>query len=265
MKLLNWICVFIIGVAWGCEKENTDGGYSYRGYPTAYFKPEPSDLQKLEKEYFELNPFTKSGLNEFGFCGFEGSDLDRTIEYPPDPQFTGSLSKTAVMDFLSSNAQFTGVTEPDQMDFMDIDSTSYAWDGSRIWSFRSADQFYKGIEVYYSNVIFHLWHGKVRDCTGHWYPRISIPESFRIDSTSAKQKLIGRIASYYGWAGPYYSVISKSDLEGSSAKTVIFPVMDDNAIVLYVTWEIYLPAASYKFFIDVMSGKIVSEEPTIIS
>jgi hypothetical protein len=48
-------------------------------------------------------------------------------------------------------------------------------------------------------------------------------------------------------------------------KTVILPVKNDNVIVLYVTWEINVPEpAFYKFFVDVMSGQTISEEPTII-
>jgi hypothetical protein len=265
MKHLHLIFVFILVLVFSCEKDNNSYSYSYKGYPTAYYKLESSELQKRETEYFDLNPFAESGLNEFGFCGLEESDLNRIIDYPPDPQPSESQCESVVMDFLSQNSRFTGVKNPDQMDFISKDSTFNAWDSSRLWSFRSSDQFVNGIEVYYSNIIFHLWHGKIQYCEGNWFPEISIPESFRIDSTTAKRQLIGRVVTFYGWSGPFHTTISKSDIAQSTVKSVILPVKDDNVIVLYVTWEINVPApAFYRFYIDVMSGKIISEEPTII-
>jgi hypothetical protein len=263
-KQLHLVFVFILLMEFSCEKENTGFIHSYKGYPTVYNKLESAELLKLETDYFNLNPFVESGLKEFGFCGLEESDLNRVIDYPPDPQLSESQSKNVVLDFLGQNSRFTGVKNPDQMDFINIDSSFTAWDGSRLWSFRSTDQFVNGIEVYYSNIIFLLWHGKMQICEGNWYPDITIPESFSIDSTDAKQKLIGRVVTYYGWSGPFNATITKSDIEGSTVKTVILPVKNDNSIVLYVTWEINVPGpAYYKFFVDVISGKIISEEPTI--
>jgi hypothetical protein len=54
-------------------------------------------------------------------------------------------------------------------------------------------------------------------------------------------------------------------MEMSTVKTIILPVRNDNVIVLYVTWEINVPGpAYYKFLVDVMSGKVISEQPTIL-
>jgi hypothetical protein len=265
MKHSHLIFVIIIVFGFSCERDYTGTGYSYKGYPTVYYKMDSSDLHKLESQYFDLNPYAMSGLNDFGFCGMEESDFSRIIEYPPDPQLSESQCKSVVIDFLSQNARFTGVKHPDQMNFWSIDSTNGVWDGSKFWSLRSTNQFVNGVEVYYSSIVFHLWHGKVRDCEGNWYPEIAIPDTFRIDSTTAKRQLIGRVVTYYGWSGPFHATISKSDIERSTVKIVILPVKNDNVIVLYVTWEINVPApAYYKFFVDLMSGKIISEEPTII-
>jgi len=162
MKPLHLIFLFIMFLPFSCEKDYNNDGHSYAGYPTAYFKVESSEFQQLESDYFALNPYTESGLKPFGFCGLEGNDLN--IEYPPDPQFTASQARGVVMDFLSQNSRYTGVKDPEQMNFLDIDSTFNAWDGSRLWSFRSSNQFVSGIEVYYSSIIFHLWHGKMQIC-----------------------------------------------------------------------------------------------------
>lgn len=266
MKTLQLLLVVALVLLYGCDRDNNTSGYSYNGYPTVYFKMESSELQQLQNTYFELNPFTKSGLDGFGFCGLEESDLNRTIEYPPDPHLTAVQARNAVMDFLSQNSRFTGVKNPQEMSFYNTDSFSTVWDSSLVWSLRSTNQFFNGIEVYYSGISFHLWHGKMQYCEGNWYPDIKIPAPFRIDSTAAKQQLVGREVTYFSWSGPYYATVSKSDIEKSTAKTVIFPVKDDNAIVLYVTWEVNVPAPIFcRFYIDVMTGNIISEQPTIIS
>jgi hypothetical protein len=54
---------------------------------------EPAELQPRESDYFGLNPYTQSGLNEFGFCGLEESDFNRVIEYPPDSSLTATQAK----------------------------------------------------------------------------------------------------------------------------------------------------------------------------
>jgi hypothetical protein len=73
MRHLYLIFVFLGVLAFSCEKDNSGNhsGFVYRGYPSAYYKLDSSDLQKLETEYFDLNPYSMSGLNDFGFC-----DLD---------------------------------------------------------------------------------------------------------------------------------------------------------------------------------------------
>jgi Zn-dependent metalloprotease len=104
-------------------------------------------------------------------------------------------------------------------------------------------------------------------CYGNRYPHIYIPGKFTFSQQKAKERLVNRVVSHYTIAAQKYDVkISASDIDKSSTRLVVYPVTKEDRIELRVTWEINIPGpVFYKIYVDVMTGEIINEEPTIIS
>ena len=104
-------------------------------------------------------------------------------------------------------------------------------------------------------------------CAGNWYPEVYIPGHFNIDRDKAKSSLLNHIVWNSTIAGvPYSATVTAASLAASTTRLVILPLITDDKIELRVTWQINIPGPVYYIIrVDVMTGEIVSEEPTIIS
>lgn len=257
-KSLFLLIVFSIFLN-SCEKINIPFGY-----PTSYGKISSPTLSEKQKNYINRNPYLETTLNDFGFCDIEGELLDRTV-----PPFAGSISEVQALvrvnDFVLKNASETGINNPQQLTFRSkTNQTSH--DGYDLWHFRSMNQKIDTVEVLYSEILFHLVNGEVRSCHGNWYPEVYIPAEFNFNESKAKNVLIGRVVSHYSIGGEEYKfTISKKNLENCTFHLKVLPKEYEDRIDLYVCWQIYVPDVNYKLYVDVMSGDIVDQEPTVIS
>jgi len=103
-------------------------------------------------------------------------------------------------------------------------------------------------------------------CYGNHYPVVYIPKKFNFDIDKAKSQLLGKEIFHSGWTGQYsVGIVTSKHLQESSAKLMIIPVTTDEKIELHVTWQIYLDELNCIFEIDVMTGEIIRQMPTIIS
>jgi hypothetical protein len=252
----------IIGLAIlfsGCEKLDIP-----RDYPSTYFILPSDTITKLQNEYLIRNPYLKSSLDEFGFCDISHNNLE--IESPPYiSDISRSEAEYIARDFLKNNSRETGVNDSEEFTFYSggsITSTT----GTVTWNFKSVNQTIDTIEVLYTCIIFSIRNGFVISCSGNWYPEIYIPERFNFYQSKAKATLNGYTVTHYNIGGdPYYDTITSLDLEESEISIKIIPKNTTDRIELRVCWEIYIPGVSYRIYIDVMNGEIVSQTPTIIS
>jgi len=243
-----------------CEKDNFDSTY-----PTT-FKVVPSEaISQLRTSFSSNNKYLTTTLNEFGFCGYFGDPL--TVDSPPRRDLlTESEAIDLVKNFVSGNRSETGVENPGDLKFTQISSSS-GYNGTIGWSLKSSYQKVDTIEVLYSEIIFHITNREVTFCIGNWFPDIYIPRNFNFNQNKAKTLLINKVVSHYTIAGQaYYVTISTSDLDNSTIGLKILPITTDDKIELRVGWLINIPGpVYYKIYIDVMTGEIIGQEPTIIS
>jgi hypothetical protein len=244
----------------GCKKTDINSAY-----PTTYELIASTPLAQLRTAFASKNRYMVSSVNEYGFCDYLDDLL--TVESPPilNP-LTRSEAIEVVKSFVSKNRAETGIINQDDLGFYSIPSGSQ-YGGATGWHLKSFTQRYDTIEVINTVIIFHITNREVTGCVGNWFPEIYIPEKFNISQTSARASLLDKTVTHYSIAGtPNYVTISNADISKSTVRIKILPVKKDNIIRLTVNWLIELPApVYYKIYVDVMTGEINGEEPTIIS
>jgi hypothetical protein len=104
----------------------------------------------------------------------------------------------------------------------------------------------------------------VVSCYGNYFPNVYIPKKFNFNIEQAKSQLLGKEVFHWGWGGQYSAgVVTAEHLQGCPANLIIVPLTSDEKIELRVAWKI--EALHCVFEIDVMTGEIIREIPTIIS
>jgi hypothetical protein len=208
------------------------------------------------------NPYMHSSLNNLGFCDWNGDPLLRGT--PPN---TGDVSEseaiTIIKEFVSKNGSETGISNLEYLHFAKPNKeTGYA--GSIIWYFQSQNQKVENIEILNSSILFVLTNRGITTCLHNWYPEVYIPDNFNYDQTKAKAVLVGQQITIGSWGGAETSkTITKNDLSGCSSNLKIMPIVSSDKIELHVCWKINAPNLSYIFYVDVMTGEIISKGTTI--
>ena len=237
-------------------------------YPTVYNKLTTKNLKQRINSFTNRNQYISSKLNEFGFCGFCVTDDDILIGEIPLYQGTFNKSEAIeiVNNFISNNMAETGVVEPLAMTFSQ-EPTGIEFDDEIRWVFKTNNQKIDTLEILNSMIILHITNKEVTWCVGNWYPKINVPDEFNISQTKAKSILNRKKVSHYNIAGDEYKVIiSNIDLDQSEVNLKVLPTETVDKIELRVCWQINIPApVFYKMYVDVMTGEIIGEVPTIIS
>jgi hypothetical protein len=246
-----------------CENHENHEISDDLSYPTTIERLSETTLLQMRNDFAQENPYISSTLNQFGFCHLGESYKEVTT--------TDSMSKeeaiAAVKDFVARNPIYTGVKNPDDLRFRDI-SKSTGYGNAIFWHFKTENQIINNTEVLNTQIFFQIQNRTLTSCYENWYPNIYIPQKFNFDSEKAKSTLLGKEIVHYDYFGqPYVAgTVTAELLEASSAKLIIFPIRTEDKIELRVTWEINIPQPIYNIFcIDVMTGEIVSDTPTIIS
>jgi Zn-dependent metalloprotease len=234
-------------------------------YPSIYQKLQSSRLSQMRTSLAMQNPYLVTSVNDFGFCDYLDDLLD--VDTPPlQPSISQSEAIEITKYFISQHPIETGVKNSEDISFYKI-STDTGYGGAIGWHFKTTNQKADTIEVMYSMILIHLTNGVVTSCYGNWYPYIFIPSHFNISQNKAKADLIGKTLSHYTIGGSeYYVTIKKADLDKSSIGLKILPIENEDIIELRVCWKINIPQpVYYEIYIDVMTGKIISQIPTIVS
>jgi hypothetical protein len=210
------------------------------------------------------NQYLHSSLNTFGFCDWNGDPLLRGT-----PPYKGDVSEseaiTIIKEFVSKNSSETGISNLEYLDFSKPNKeTGFA--GSILWYFHSQNQKVDNIEILNSSILFVLTNKCLTTCLGNWYPDVYIPNIYNYDQAKAKSILIGQQITYGSWSGAGTSkTITENDLSECSFIHKIIPIDFSDKIELRVCWKINAPKLFYIFYVDVMTGEIISKGSTIVN
>ena len=275
MKNLLVIILLFSAVLSACEKSSYTqdkessnyGDYptstNSEDYPTTYFTLDTTLIKQRRTNYLNNNQYVSSSLNTFGFCDWNGDPKSRGI-----PPYSGDISeseaKAIIKEFVLKNSSEIGVTNLDNLDFSKSDKES-GYRGSILWYFRTQNQKVDNIEVLNSSILFVLTNEGLTTCLGNWYPDVCVPNSFNFDQSTAKSTLVGQEITYGGWGGGGSSkTINEEDLKDCSMITKIMPVDSSDKIELRICWKIIAPRLNYFFYVDVMTGELISKGSTIL-
>jgi hypothetical protein len=231
-------------------------------YPTIIYRLSEEVLVQKRNDFALRNPDVCNSLNQFGFC-----------EIIPSPcggngisgGFTEDEAIAAVKEFVARNPEYTGVSNLNDLKFRSI-SSLIGYNDAVFWDFRTENQVINDIEVDNTVMLLHTRNWKLYQCRGNHFPNVYVPKKFNFNVEQAKSLLLGKEIIHWSWGGPYSEgIVSKEHLQQSTAKLIIVPVKTDEKIELRVAWQINLQAPLYYIFeIDVMTGEIIREMPTII-
>ena len=259
------IFLFFTCTLFSCDKSNLIYPDD-PNYPTVIEKLSPSVISDLKTAYAQKYKYFISSISEYGFCG--DGDVNATVEQPPllNP-LTLAEAIEKVKSFVSQNTTFTGVKNAADLKLTFSYSDTGYWDNATYWFGHSGDQFIDTIEVINSQIGFQIKNRELRSCVGNWYPTVYIPGKFNVDRGSAKTLLLNKVVWHSTIAGiPYSATITAASLVASTTHLVIFPITFNNQIELRVTWQINIPGpVYYLIYVDVMTGELISEQPTIFS
>jgi hypothetical protein len=241
-------------------------------YPTTIRALNTVDYNNSLTSFFTRNPDIITALSPFGFCS-SVYGMDKEYYIPPkngiiSREETISLAKS----FIDRNPKQTGISDTSFLEFV-YASQYFGYDSNSFWILQTQTQFVDSLEVLNSNISFKITNGKVIECTGNWYPEIYIPAKFDISKEKALQNLIGADCGICGWVGCTSDKVKQSDLSTAQISIVIYPVIvgpvdkpgSNSKTELRIAYKISLPSTYYIFYIDVMDGKLISSECTVVS
>jgi hypothetical protein len=264
MKHINYLIItaMILGtVLVSCDKPNEETDEKDLMYPTTIYRLSEEMLLQKRNDFAQRNPNVYTSLNQFGFCAMltpSGGDGSHG-------GFTEEEAIAAVKEFVTRNSEYTGVSNPDDLKFRSI-SSSIGFNDAVFWHFRTENQTINDIEIDYTEILFHTQNRKLVSCYGNHFPNVYIPEKFNFNAEQAKSKLLGKEIFHWGGGGQYNAgTVTTEHLQQCTAKLIIIPITTDEKIELHVAWQINIAPLYYIFEIDVMTGEIIREMPTIIS
>lgn len=266
LKMKNSYLILIILNVFllGCHKD--DNLLMDHNYPTTIKALDQKILDQKRTDFLKQNQFITSSLNQFGFCDL--TELNFNAPPPPlNTPLTTDDAKEKVRQFLDNNKTFVGLVNLNPVTISGFGPESGFYDGSTYWYFGTNVQKIDTIEVIGAQIRINIKNSEVTYCAGNWYPNIYIPAKLNFDQKKAKLVLKGRTVWHSDFGGkPYSMKITDQALATSEIKGLkIYPLKSDKKIQLFVAWKIYVPEVFYILYVDVMTGEVIAEQPTIIS
>ena len=257
------VTAIVLGVVLitSCNKNDYNSGADDLMYPTTIYRLSEEKVLQMRSDFAQRNPYVNvlTTINQFGFCTMGESGYGDGSS----GGFTKEEALAAVKEFVTRNPEYTGVSNPNDLQFKSISST-VGFNNAVFWHFRTENQTINNIEVDYTSILFHTQNRKLVSCYGNHFPNVYVPKKFHFDTEQAKSQLLGKELFHWGWSGLYSAgVVTVEDLQQSTTKLIIVPVTTDEKIELRIAWQVYL--LHYIFEVDVMTGEIIREMSTIIS
>ena len=163
-------------------------------YPTTIYPLSEEILLEMRNDFRQRNPDINTSLNQFGFCAMvtSGGGI-----WEDATNFTEEEATAAVKEFVARNPEYTGVKNPDGLQFRMIDS-SIGYNDAVFWHFRTENQIINDIEVDNTTILLHTKNKKLVSCYGNYFPNIYIPKKFNFNAEQAKSKLLGKEIFHWG-------------------------------------------------------------------
>ena len=243
-----------------CNKNNDNIADEDLSYPTTIYRLSEEVLLQRRNAFAKRNPYVSTTLNQFGFCAPK-EEWSAGVA-TPSGSFTEKEAIAAVREFAAHNPEYTGVSNPNSLNFRVIERDEL----TNGWLFRARNQMMDNIEIEYTEFIFHIRNRAVSYCHGNHFPDVYVPKRIKFDTEQAKSQLLGKEIFHWGWGGKYSAgIVTTEHLKQSTAKLIIVPITTDEKIELRVAWQIYIETLYCIIEVDVMTGEIIREMPTIIS
>ena len=227
-------------------------------YPTTIYRLSDESLSQIRSDFAQRNPYCTNSVDQFGFIGF--TKIVEALDVP-----SGTLTQEEVIavvkEFVARNPEETGIRNPDDLHFSNI-AHSPEYDQ---WNLTAPQKEINGLEVYGTEITFRIYNTKVRYSYGNHFPDVYIPKNFNFDIGRAKSILLGKEIVHGGMLGTWSRRVTEDILQKSITKLIVFPYIffEDGKIELRVAWQIRIDELYYIFHIDVMTGKILFEYPTV--
>lgn len=269
MKIFSSILILsILLIFSACKKDDNDSP-SDPLYPTTIERLNSIDYQNKLTAYKTKNPYLQSDLNQFGF-----SDVtENYTELPAPPNnrvITRQEAYAIVRNFIDLNKQETGIADTTLLSFSGFHQSTAA-EGHTITFLHTQEQPVDSLVISFTTVAFRLENEQVVECNNNWFPNVYIPAEFFVSPEQAITDLIGEDYSLPTMTGSITGKVVESDLVGATTKTLIrqYPqavsINTSDRVELRIAYKIHLPAIFTIFYSDVMDGKILGSESTIIS
>jgi len=269
MKIYSSILILTILLIFSaCNKDDNDSP-SDPLYPTTIERLNSIDYQNKLTAYKTKNPYLQSDLNQFGFS--DVTDNYTNLPAPPNNRFiTRQEAYAIVRNFIDLNKQETGIADTTLLRFSGFRQITAA-EGYIITTLQTQEQPVDSLFISFTTIAFRLENDQVVECNNNWFPVVYTPAEFLITPEKAITDLIGKDYSLPTMSGSITGKVVESDLVGATTRTVIrqYPeavsVNTSDRVELRIAYRIYLPAIYSIFYSDVMDGKILGTESTIIS
>jgi hypothetical protein len=260
-KLLLLIPAAILAFS-GCEKYTYPELQVDPSYPTVILKPDVSKIDQMRFAFRSRNIYLQSSLDDFGFTNW-GPDVIDAPSSAPDTTVTRAEAIDIAKKFLLKNSLYTGVNDTSAVNISEAYIISSNGTDTKSWVVRIATQKVDSIELK-TYLLLHIKNREVSICLGNWYPEVYIPLKFNFTAGKAKSTLLGKVLTHWGWSGPFDVKVTQDGLDRSTVRLMIRPETRSDRIELRVVWEIDVPDVWYKLSVDVMTGELISAEPTIV-
>jgi hypothetical protein len=219
--------------------------------------------------YKTKNPYLQSDLNLFGFSDITENYTD--LPAPPNNRYiTRQEAYAIVRNFINLIKLETGITDTTLVEFSGFRQNTAA-DGFVVTYLQTLEQPVDSLSVSFTTIGFRLENDQVVECNNNWFPSVYTPAEFFISPEEAITNLIGKEYSLPTMTGSVDGNVVESDLVGATVRTLIrqYPqtvsASTSDMVELRIAYKIHLPAIFTIFYSDVMDGKILGSEPTIIS
>jgi len=259
----NLFIILILAIVFSaCESLDIDPDY-----PTTIHRIPSVTLEQLRTEFAQTHVYLKSSLDDFAFCK-RYTDFEANAQVPPVlDSLTEAEAREIIHTFVSHNPSATGVKHPEEFQLERLRTTPAYPDGTIQWTARSTHQMFDTLEVLDSKMYFSIKNRELVSAGNNWFPEIYVPAEFQVDLEEARSLLVGRVVSHYTIAGVEWKVtITSEDVNAATPALKVLPIRTEEKIELRIVWELNIPnQVHYLMYVDVMTGAIVGEAPTIVS
>jgi len=269
MKNLILFNILLLGLLSACNKDIME--FSDPEYPSRYCILTDAERNDLFND-FQSDLKMNFEVDSFGFLERKDGTHRGNELFSEEINDLESVEEI-IRSFVHANQKFYGISDFSQLNAEYVYSEWASYGGTLVqenendrnrWMIRYENQVFNGIEVYDTKIGMYVSGKGVYQTYGHWYSAIHLPQKEDVSFDEAKQTLIGRKFKYYDWGGGKETVITADTFyTDDNPEMMIIPYRRGNCIEMRLCWKI-TSKTIWNFYVDVMNGKLVLNEQTVI-